>query len=657
MTIGSSEVANPASTERPSHPRSRPALHWRSQFTTLAVLLLPAVIFGMTLYPGVGGSINPGDSAKFQYLGKILGVPHDPGYPQYMILNHLWTRLPTPLELATHVNLLSAVFTLIAGGLIFSALRRLSDSGIAAAVATWTLLFSSAVWTISTEAEVYSLHLAYVGGVLWTGVRWRETLRRRWLVVLIAVSAFSLGNHPLAVVLLPAALLVAVGSDARALVNGRIVATAMVLIALSLGQYFYLWWRSHVGNAFLDGMPRNVDLGGVMDTMMGTRFTERYLLRGGLDEALERGQALSGDLVSQLTVPAAILAAIGFVVLMRRDWVLGAFVTLLGVGPAAFVIGYQIGDWGGYVAPIWVAVVTLATVGTTAPQRTTVRVGVLALWMIALTWLTASTFQTMYTRTNRADLSPLIQIADSGAIVLTYVERGRRGYREKQLTNYYRRGLQVRRRFGLEFLLARRAFERRRVYLRDRPIYFTPGPVKQYVDQYRMDYVEREIAGDPPYRYFVSAPRADRGTLRIEPLRGGGAAVWAGDTELVTPTHPVQVVVIAETDHRVKGTGSFEWEERDEVGFHPAASLLKRVTPFDWVAIVLQGDQLPQHGALVGRVLTAVGAGFEAAPAAERSLILVGQRSVRTGWHVLADPDHTIDIALGSDEPPISGVP
>ena len=93
----------------------------------------PAILYAMTLYPGVGGRINPDDSAKFQFLGKILEVPHDPGHPQYLVLSHLWARLPTSLELATHVSLLSAVFTLIAGGLIFTAIRRLCGSGTAAA--------------------------------------------------------------------------------------------------------------------------------------------------------------------------------------------------------------------------------------------------------------------------------------------------------------------------------------------------------------------------------------------------------------------------------------------------------------------------------------------------------------------------------------------
>ena len=620
----------------------RSPLRGRPWLTVGAVLAPPAILYFLALYPGVGGRTNPGDSAKFQFLGKILGVPHDPGYPQYMMLNHLWTRIPTPLELATHVNLLSALFALVAGGLIFAALRRLSGNGIAAAIATWTLLLSHAVWTVSTEAEVYSLHLAYVGGVLWAGIRWRETRQRFWLIVLIGIAAFSFGNHPLSVAFLPAVLAVAVGVDRHVLMSGRTVAAAAILVGLSLGQYLYLWWRSHVGTGFLDGMARNATLRDVLDTMMGARFSGRYVLRGGLDAVLERGQALSGEFL-QLTLPALLLAAVGFVVLMRRDRVLGAFVTLLGIGPLVFVLMYQIRDWGGYVPPIWAAVVTFAAVGAAAPTRSVVRGGLLTLWGFALTWLAVSTFQTMHVGTNRFDRSTLLEVAESGAIVLPYLGQG---YRENQLTNYYRFGLDAQQRFGLDVLVARRAFDRRRVYLGDWPIYFLEGPVRRYADQYRMDYVEKEMPGDPPYRYFVSAPLPGRESLRVEPVRNGGTRVTARGQELVEPTDSIQLMVVAARDGRVKGVTSFEWGDSDGPRPHPAVAFLEQVRTFDWVVMVWQGDQLQHRRTLTEQMLAEVGVTIDATLVPERSLVAVGQPGLPDGWRVLADLDHPVGLAL-----------
>jgi hypothetical protein len=625
----------------------RNPLRGRSWLTVVAVLAPPAILYLLTLYPGVGGRTNPGDSAKFQFLGKLLGVPHDPGYPQYMVLNHLWTRIPTPLELATHVNLLSTVFALVAGGLIFAALRRLSGNGLAAAIATWTLLLSHAVWTVSTEAEVYSLHLAYVCGVLWAGIRWRETRQRSWLIVLIGIAAFSFGNHPLSVALLPAVLAVAVGVDRHVLMSGRTVAAAVMLVGLSLSQYLYLWWRSRVATGFLDGLPQNATVRDVLDTMMGARFSGRFVLRGGLDAVLERSQALSGEFL-QLTLPALVLAAVGFVALMRRDRVLGAFVALLGIGPLVFVLMYQIRDWGGYVPPIWVAAVTLAAVGAATPKQSVVRGGVFAFWMIALTWLTASTFQAMHVSTNRFDRSALLEVAEPNSIVLTYLEQGR-GYRERQLTNYYRFGLDAQQRLGIDVVLAGRAFDQRRAYLSNRPIYFSAERIRQHVDQYRMDYVEKEMPGDPSYRYFVSSALPGRESLRIEPVRNGGTRVTVGEKELVAPTDSIHVAVMGASDGRVKGVTSFEWDDADGPSPHPALSFLERVRHFDWVAIVWQGDLLPRRRLLAEQMLAEVGATTEPTPVAKRSLVAVGKRGLSNGWRVLVDVDQPVDVALTLD--------
>src|SRR5687768_12095366 len=54
------------------------------------VLLAITVLYVTTLFPGVGGRINGGDSAKFQFIGLIGGIGHPPGSPLYMMLNALW---------------------------------------------------------------------------------------------------------------------------------------------------------------------------------------------------------------------------------------------------------------------------------------------------------------------------------------------------------------------------------------------------------------------------------------------------------------------------------------------------------------------------------------------------------------------------------------
>jgi hypothetical protein len=83
----------------------------RSRLLWYALLVvIPGFLYWRTLLHGVGFW---GDSAKFQFVGKVLGTPHAPGYPLYVMLNYLFVTLVPWGSLATRANLLSAVFTLL----------------------------------------------------------------------------------------------------------------------------------------------------------------------------------------------------------------------------------------------------------------------------------------------------------------------------------------------------------------------------------------------------------------------------------------------------------------------------------------------------------------------------------------------------------------
>ena len=69
------------------------------------VAVVTLTFFVITLRPDVGGTE---DSPKFQLVGHVLGTAHSPGYPLYVVLTHLFTRVPIGI-LAWRVNLFSAV--------------------------------------------------------------------------------------------------------------------------------------------------------------------------------------------------------------------------------------------------------------------------------------------------------------------------------------------------------------------------------------------------------------------------------------------------------------------------------------------------------------------------------------------------------------------
>ena len=57
----------------------------------LSVTLAAFLVFRSTMYPGL---VPFGDSPKFQFVGAVWGVPHNPGYPLYIVISHLFSELP-----------------------------------------------------------------------------------------------------------------------------------------------------------------------------------------------------------------------------------------------------------------------------------------------------------------------------------------------------------------------------------------------------------------------------------------------------------------------------------------------------------------------------------------------------------------------------------
>jgi hypothetical protein len=156
----------------------------------LAVLafLIPATVYLITLTP----TVPFWDAGEFIAVSYILGVPHPPGTPLFVLLGRVATLIPWA-TVAQRVNALSAIpsaiavmFTYLTGliliRLAFGRERTRTQDWIAQAGAfTGALMFafSNSFWENSIEAEVYALMSLAQIIVLWLGLRWWEEHERR----------------------------------------------------------------------------------------------------------------------------------------------------------------------------------------------------------------------------------------------------------------------------------------------------------------------------------------------------------------------------------------------------------------------------------------------------------------------------------------------
>jgi hypothetical protein len=555
----------------------------------LALLALLGVLYGLTLYPGVGGRVNAGDSAKFQYVGKVLGVPHPPGYPQYVLLNHLWTRLPLGLELATQVNLLSAMLATAAGGALFVALRRLTASDFAAALGTATVLLSRPVWTYATEAEVHALHLLYVAALLWAAERWRARRTTGWRFAVVALFAAGCGNHPLMVAFLPGLLLL-FGSDWRASLQPRFLVAALLALCLGAAQYGYLLWSAHTDTPLLEALPRNADGSDLLLAMSGFRFASQRL-EAELPVAQARLLDIGRAAVLQLPGISLVLLPFGTWALWRRDRILAGFALLtLGAGIALLLI-YRIRDWGPYLGPVWLWTIAVAVTGLGEFSARHRRICI-ALWLGQLVFLGAGNWHRLHLVQSPYDRTRLIATAGPGAAVLAYPGGN---YRDAELARYYSLGL------GLsQVMTARVALEEQWLFLGRQALVFTSPRVRALVDAYRIDYIGRPEPALQPPTLYTSGTDWPVEALQVVP-EGGGASVRRPEGDLLAEVRrPLQVLVVGGEERRVKGVVSWPlrttFERREALADVPR--FLEHALPEDFICVLLQGE--PRLGDLYG---------------------------------------------------------
>jgi hypothetical protein len=152
------------------------------------VFLISAIVYLITLTP----TVPFWDAGEFIAVSYILGVPHPPGTPFYVLLGRIATLVPWA-TVAQRVNALSAIPAALAVLLTYLTtlkLVRLAASTETRPVPEWLaqgaaitgalmLAFSDAFWENSIEAEVYSLMSLAQILVLWLGLRWWEEHEQR----------------------------------------------------------------------------------------------------------------------------------------------------------------------------------------------------------------------------------------------------------------------------------------------------------------------------------------------------------------------------------------------------------------------------------------------------------------------------------------------
>ncbi|MCR9089044.1 MAG: DUF2723 domain-containing protein [Rhodobacteraceae bacterium] len=329
---------------------------WRSPLIATSVLLFWLIYYGYCLFPGLGGMLNPGDSAKFQTLGHTSILVHGPGYPFVLMLGAVVRAIDLPLEpWWVMAFAMASVPGAIANMMAFLLIGRLTKS-LVFGLAGSALLGSAGLMAVqSTEAEVYPLALAFVLTTGFLLLRFLETRQPNYFIAACGVYALSFGNHLMMVMLVPVILWVVV-AHFRILFRPRIVLLVTLLIAMGASQYLYLAWVTYSpSTAYSEYMPLPPTPMELVHYIAGTYFGGLY--GSGLD-SVQTTEVLLNTLSFAhpgLSAPIIALGVLLFVVgSRRRDAQWNGLALILGIGLAftPFTLWYGAYDIRAFHLPV-----------------------------------------------------------------------------------------------------------------------------------------------------------------------------------------------------------------------------------------------------------------------------------------------------------------
>lgn len=236
------------------------------------IMALGVFAFSLLMYAlTVQNTVPFWDAGEFIATSYVLGIPHPPGTPLYVLLGRLATLVPIA-DIATRVNFLSSLSAAFAVLLTYLITVKLllamwggsskQEKWVAYAggvVASLFMAFSSSFWDSAVEAEVYDMSSAMMLLCIWMGLRWRERLDEDKSDIALAFIAYvcflAVGIHLGTLLALPPIVLFVLLVRWRSVLNARFIMIAVGLAVLGLSVHLYMLIRASLNPPINEADP------------------------------------------------------------------------------------------------------------------------------------------------------------------------------------------------------------------------------------------------------------------------------------------------------------------------------------------------------------------------------------------------------------------
>jgi len=217
-----------------------------------ATILLGVIGYAITM----ARSVSFWDCGEYIAAANVLGIPHPPGNPLFVMLGRVFILLFGWLNgPAFAVNLISAISSILCCLLVFEITVKILPKELDKRIyfkqslrcllgffAASISLFGNAFWFNAVEAGAYAPAMLLIMLQIWAVLKWKETRSNKYLLFILYIASLGLGIHTFCLLPLPAIFAFVLFN--RIKFSVKLFFAAAFLIILGLSSQLYLPIRS-----------------------------------------------------------------------------------------------------------------------------------------------------------------------------------------------------------------------------------------------------------------------------------------------------------------------------------------------------------------------------------------------------------------------------
>ena len=223
---------------------------------------LPFILYFKTMAP----TVSLWDCGEFIATSIIMGIPHPPGTPLYLIIGNFFSQIPILSDLGARVNLISPIASalsimflyMIIVYLIEKIIKEKSTSAYYAAfIGALTFAVTDSQWFNAVEAEVYALSTLFTAIVVWLILKWDRELQYanqlKYLILIFYCMGLAIGIHLLNLLAIPFIALIIFFKYLEQ-TDTKITIYNLAALGLSTGLCFVIIYKG-----IIKGLPSIID--------------------------------------------------------------------------------------------------------------------------------------------------------------------------------------------------------------------------------------------------------------------------------------------------------------------------------------------------------------------------------------------------------------